>query len=97
MPAPFTTETAAFLADFGQDFTRVGGGAFRAILDQPDDIVGAGAVSGVSRQYQITYATSAISLARGEVVSTGGVQFKLREAPTQIDDGAFTQVTLSKQ
>jgi len=95
MNAAFAPDLPAFLADFGQDFAKVGGGTFRAILDQPDDVVSAGGMGSVSRQYQLTYATSAVTLNRDDLVTSGATTFKLREPPMQIDDGAFTQAMVS--
>jgi hypothetical protein len=93
----FAADQSAFLADFGQDFAKAGGGTFRAILDQPDDVVNAGGVGSVSRQYQLTYATNDATLTRDDIVTSCGANYKLREPPMQIDDGAFTQVMVSRQ
>jgi hypothetical protein len=95
MPTPFAADAHAFLQEHAQDFTFAGR-SFRAILDQPDVLAGAGGVSGVSRSYQLTYATGCVTLKRGDVLSGAGGNWEVREVPMAIDDGVFTQAVLSK-
>lgn len=84
-----------FLADFGVPCTA-GSTSFVALLDQADELLDLTRVAAHSREYLITYRTSAVSLTRGQAVTVDGVAYTLREAPRQVDDGAFSRALLSK-
>ena len=96
MPAVFEAPAAQFLADFGVDLVGPGAVGFRALLDQPDELLGLGDVNAVSRQYAATFASADITLARGDTVTQGATSYTVREKPRQIGDGAFSQALLSK-
>jgi hypothetical protein len=84
-----------FLADMGTPCVA-GAVNFQALLDQPDELLDLSRVSAHSREYLITYRSSAVTLTRGQAVTVAGVAFTVREAPRHIDDGAFSRVLLSK-
>ena len=96
MPAVFEAPASQFLADFGVDLVGPGAVGFRALLDQPDDLLSLGDVNAISRQYSASFATADITLTRGDTVTQGAVAYTVREKPRQIGDGAFSQVLLSK-
>lgn len=85
----------AFLADFGQPCTA-GATAFVGLLDQPDEVLELTRAAAHSRQYQLTYRSTAVALLRDAAVIVAGAAFVVREAPRQVDDGAFSRVLLSK-
>lgn len=85
----------SFLADFGVPCVA-GGVSFVAVLDQPDELLDLTRVAAHSREYRITYKTSAATLTRDQTVTLEGVAYTVREAPRQLDDGAFSHVLLSK-
>lgn len=91
----FTEDLDFFLADFGKP-CGAGAVAFTALVDQPDEVMDLGRASGVSRQYQLTYRTTAVTLTRGQAVTVDGVAHTVREVPRQVDDGAFTVAITSK-
>lgn len=88
-------DLAAFLADFGVECSA-GVVQFTGLLDQPDELMDLQRVSAHSRQYELTYRTAQVTLARDQAVTAGGVSYVVREAPRQVDDGAFSRVLLSK-
>jgi hypothetical protein len=88
-------DLGAFLADFGVPCV-FGAQQFLALLDQPDEILELPRAAAHSRQYLITYRTAQATLARGDAGSVEGAAYTVREAPRQVDDGAFTQALLSK-
>jgi hypothetical protein len=88
-------DLGAFLADFGVPCVA-GASQFLALLDQPDEILDLGHASAHSRQYLITYRTSDATLTRGATVAVNSVAYTVREAPRQVDDGAFSRCLLSK-
>lgn len=95
MPAA-EQDLASMLADFGERFTA-GSVQFVALLDQPDEIISLPGSQAVSRQFEITYITSAVVLKRDDsVTASGGRVFRVREVPQQLGDGAFTKATLSR-
>ena len=51
---------------------------------------------GLLRQYELTYVTDSVTLTRGTAVTVAGVSYQVREAPRQLDDGAFSAVLLSR-
>lgn len=88
-------DLAIYIADFGVPCSK-GTTNFKALLDQPDDIVGFGAADMVSRSYAITYVTGVVTLVSGDAVTVNGASFTVRHPPQQLDDGAFTQAVLKK-
>lgn len=86
----------AFTADMGTPCVADNGAAFTALLDQPDQLLDLQRVAVHTREYEITYRTSAVTLARGQTVSVAGVSHTVREAPRQLDDGAFSVALLTK-
>lgn len=88
-------DLSAFLADFGVPCIA-GAAQFLALVDQPDEVMDLSRAAGVSRQYEIRYRTSHVALERGASVSVGGVAYTVREAPRQVDDGAFSRALLTK-
>jgi hypothetical protein len=91
----FDEDLEAFLDDFGVP-CQAGAVAFTGLLDQPDELVQLQRASAHSRQCQLTYITAAVSLTRDQAVTVKGAVYTVREAPRQIDDGAFSRVLLSK-
>lgn len=91
----FTEDLDAFLADFGVPCLAAGT-AFMALLDQPDELLPLGRAVAHSRQYALTYRSDAVVLAREAEVVVAGIPHVVREAPRQIDDGAFSSVLLSR-
>lgn len=95
MPAA-EADLPSMLADFGEVFTH-GAVQFKALLDQPDELVSLPGTQMVSRQFEITYLTSAVVLARDVVIShANGTNYRVREVPQLVGDGAFTRATLSR-
>lgn len=88
-------DLAAYLADFGVPCSA-GAVTFTGLLDQPDELMEFQRASAHSREYELTYRTAALALGRDTAVTVNGVAFTVREAPRQIDDGAFSRVLLSK-
>lgn len=91
----FTEDTAAFLADWGRP-CQAGAVSFTGMLDQPDELMQLQRASVHSRQYELTYRTSDVELQRSDAVTVDGQAYTVREAPRQVDDGAFSRVLLSK-
>lgn len=92
---PFTEDTATFLADWGVP-CQAGAVSFVGMLDQPDELMNLQRVAVHSRQYDLTYRTADVELSREDAVTVNGQAYKVREAPRQIDDGAFSRVLLTK-
>lgn len=91
----FTEDLDVFLADMGVACV-FGASSFKGLLDQPDEILSLPRADAHSRQYELTYITSQATLTRGQAGTVGGVAYTVREAPRQVDDGAFSAVLLSK-
>lgn len=91
----FTEDLDVFLSDFGLACIA-GSVSFVGILDQADEIIDLTRANAHTRQYMLTYKTSAVTLARDQAVTVNAVAYTVREAPRQIDDGAFSHVLLSK-
>jgi hypothetical protein len=91
----FVEDTSAFLLDFGVNCTA-GSVSFLGILDMPDSEFAANIGMVQSRDYKLTYLTSAINLKGGDAISVNNVAYKVRSAPNTTDDGAFTEAMLSK-
>lgn len=92
---PFAEDLDVFLADFGVPCIA-GAQQFVGLLDQPDELLTFPRADAHSRQYELTYRGDKASLSRDQAVSVNGVAFTVREAPRQVDDGAFSRVLLSK-
>lgn len=90
----------AFLADWGVICSTASTPQFLGMVDQPDQLMDLQRVSAHSRQYELTYVTSSVSLARDMPVTVtegpAAGSYTVREAPRQVDDGAFSTVLLSK-
>jgi hypothetical protein len=95
MPA-FDADLPAMLADFGEQFTA-GSSTFKALFDSPDEVISLPGSAAVSRQFEITYITTAVVLKRNDAVTgPSGQAFRVREEPMQLGDGAFTKAVLSR-
>lgn len=92
---PAWEDLDAFLADFGLPCVA-GATVFTGLLDQPDEILELARAAVHSREFDLTYRTSAVTLARGAALTVAGVAYTVREVPRQRDDGAFSRVRLSK-
>lgn len=90
-----TEDLDAFLAHFGVP-CHADGTAFLALLDQPDELLQLGRAGAHTRQYELTYRSDAVALMRDTVVTVQDVEHTVREAPRQIDDGAFSRVLLTR-
>lgn len=92
----FVEDLAAFLADWGVICSTAAAPQFLGMVDQPDQLMDLQRVTAHSRQYELTYRTAQVTLTRDQAVTAGGVSYVVREAPRQVDDGAFSRVLLSK-
>jgi hypothetical protein len=88
-------DEAAFLADMGVPCSA-GAVAFVALFDQADALVDLSRAAVHTRQYTLTYRSSAVTLTRGQAVTVNGAAYTVREAPQQLDDGAFTRAVVTK-
>lgn len=84
-----------FLADMGTPCVA-GSVSFVALFDQPDELLDVTRANVHTREYLLTYKTSAVTLSRNQTVSVNGTAYTVREAPRQIGDGAFSRVLISK-
>jgi hypothetical protein len=91
----FDEDLEAFLEDFGVP-CQAGAVDFTGLLDQPDELMQLQRASAHSRQYELTYITASVPLTRDQAVTVKGAAYTVREAPRQVDDGAFSRVLLSK-
>lgn len=99
----FSEDLDVFLADQGVSCT-VGNRMFLGLLDKPDELLAMGSVNVSSTMYALTVKTSDV---RASAIRTGTTiavlqpgatvpdNFKVRD-PLALDDGAFTQMTISK-
>ena len=85
----------AYLADFGVPCSAAGA-SFTGLLDQPDELMDVQRITAHIRQYLLTYKTADVTLARDAAVVVNSVAYTVREAPRQVDDGAFSRVLLSR-
>jgi hypothetical protein len=93
----FAENAAVFLRDFGLA-CQVGSVGFTGILDEPDESLSMAGVNVLSTMYALTCQTSDVALAgiaSGTTVTVAGQAYVVRDVIKQ-DDGAFTQLTLSK-
>lgn len=87
----------AFLEDHGVP-CMFGAAPFLGILDQPDVDIPIGRHSTTSTMYALTLKTAVIKqtgMKNGSAIAVDGVRYTVRD-PQQIDDGAFTQLNISK-
>jgi len=91
----FEEDPSVFLEDMGLPCVA-GATTFLGLLDQPDELMQLQRVNVHSRQYELTYLTAAVALARDQAVTVNGSAYTVREAPRQVDDGVFSRVLLSK-
>lgn len=91
----FAEDLSVFLADFGVPCIA-GAAQFMGLLDQPDQLLDLQRASAHSRQYELTYRTAQAVLVRDQAVTVNGGAYTVREAPRQVDDGAFSRVLLTK-
>jgi len=85
----------AYLADMGEP-CAAGAVSFVALFDQPDELLDLTRANVHTREYLLTYKTSAVTLGRGQTVTVNGAPYTVREAPRQVNDGAFSRVLISK-
>jgi hypothetical protein len=93
----FTENRAVFLRDFGVACVA-NGRSFTGLLDTPDETMNMAGVNVMSTMYQCTVdsaAAQAAGLASGNNVTVNGQPYVIRDV-VLIDDGAFTNLTLSK-
>ena len=93
---PFAEDPSLYLADFGVACVGPGAVAFTALLNQPDELVQLADVGAISRSYELTYPSAAITLQRASAVTVQGVAYSVREAPRQLSDGLFSSAMLTK-
>lgn len=87
----------AFLEDHGLTCST-GGPDFLGILDRPDDGVSVGGRNMTSTMYALTVKTSDVQahgLQYNTAVTVDGGAYTVREAQA-LDDGAFSQLSLTK-
>ncbi|KQV51354.1 hypothetical protein [Duganella sp. Root336D2] len=88
----------AFLVDHGVEF-KVGAVPFMGILDKVDSELDIGKVRTTSTMYTLLVKSSVVAdykLRNGSEITIGANRYAVRE-PEQIDDGAFTQLNLTKK
>src|SRR5471030_3151613 len=91
-------DLSAFMEDHGLPCTAGGPNVFLGILDQPDDGVSVGGKAMTSTMYALTVLTTDVAargLKYGVAVTVDGRAFTVRES-LSLDDGTFTQLTLTK-
>ena len=91
----FVEDNSQYFADFGVSCVS-GGVTFSALFDMPDNDFNVGNATFQSREYKITYLTSAINLKTADVVVIAGANYFLRNYPNTIDDGTWCEAVLSK-
>ena len=87
----------AFLEDHGV-LCMIGAVPFLGILDQPDVDIPIGKHSTTSTMYALTLKTAVIrqtGMKHGAAITVDGVRYTVRD-PQQLDDGAFTQLNITK-
>lgn len=85
-----------FLKDFGVSCSA-NGVDFRALLDQPDEMLQMAGVNVKSTMYQLTVRTSDVGLASissGTAMVASGISGVVRDV-VSLDDGAFCNVSFS--
>lgn len=93
----FAENLDIYLKDFGHPCS-VGGQAFLGIPNSPDDQMLMGGVNITSTMYVLIVKSSdvaAYAIKAKTAIVVDGVNFEVRD-PLMLDDGAFTQLTLSK-
>lgn len=91
-----TDDPGAFLAHFGVPCVA-GTAQFLGLMDKPDVIVSMERGFDLhTAEYELTFATAAASLKRGDPISVAGEAYTVRQPPRRIDDGAFSVVLLTK-
>ncbi len=91
----FTESPDTFLDDFGVPCSK-GTLNFVGLLDMPDTTFDLGGMSIQSREYSLTFRTDDVSFAVGDAVTVSGVSYIVRSPASQLDDGLFSAVKLSK-
>ena len=90
----FAEDLDVFLQDFGVVCTS-GGVTFQGLLDEADRLVQMQRVNVSAREYELTFITDAVVLRREQTLTVAGKAYTVRQAPQQIDDGAFSTVLIS--
>lgn len=90
----FAEDLDVFLADFGVDCVSEGT-TFRGLLDEADRLLQMQRVSISAREYDLTFVTGAVTLRREQALTVAGRAYTVRQAPQQIDDGAFSTVLIT--
>jgi hypothetical protein len=93
----FAEDPSVYLADFGVPCTS-GGHTFTGIFDTPDDTLNMAGVNVFSTMYALLCQSAdvvAAGIKGGSTVTVNGTAYTVRETLLQ-DDGAFTQINLSK-
>ena len=90
----FAEDPTVFLQDFGVAVT-FGATEGLGILDAPGEYVADGRV--ITTEYLLKTETSKFGgVTYGDSLTVGGAPYTVREAPLQVDDGAFCLVLLTK-
>jgi hypothetical protein len=90
----FTETLDVFLEDFGKTCQVGIGSRFKGLLDAPADVIAGGIA--ITREYLLTAKTSDVSSApRGTSITIDSVEYTVREN-LPVDDGAFSELLLSK-
>lgn len=90
----FEDDADAFLSDFGVPCSKSASN-FTADFWRPGELVEVHGSSFISDAYQITYVTTAITLAYGDNITVDGNAYKVQTVKA-LDDGVFTAATLNK-
>lgn len=86
-----------FLEDHGVP-CMFGAAPFLGILEQPDVDIPIGRHNTTSTMYALTIKSALIAqtgMKNGSAITVDGVRYVVRD-PQQLDDGAFTQLNISK-
>ena len=84
-----------FFADFGVSVTLPSGLDILGLLDQPDDVLGAGGMV-LSSEYNLTLKTDdASGIMDGDILVIDGDSYEIRQI-RKVQDGALSSVLLSK-
>lgn len=86
-----------FLRDMGVPCVA-GAYTFTGLFDQPDDQLSAAGINFLSTMYLVTAKAAdvnAAGLASGSALTVNGIAYVVRDVMS-VDDGAFTNLTLSK-
>lgn len=96
----FNEELHHFFNEFAVDFSATLNGKtilFKGLLDEDDELIGESGTNSKSTKYIATCITSEVAfIKRSNEVKQGQDTYKVREPVMKLDDGAFSEVYLTK-